>query len=101
MGNNGISLKVLNPRGKIAQAPRKPLSNRLGDLAGKNIALLSNTQIGAELMLPYLEKALQSRIPSVKLRAWRVRFNTSPAEKDPKLREIAAQSDGVVAMMGE
>ena len=101
MKRSEVTLKVLTPRGKIAETAQIPASRRLGELRGKKIGVLNNSKIGGEMLLPYLEEALKKRIPSIQLRIWKVPFAASQDLKEPKLKEIAEYSDGVIALMGD
>ena len=101
MGVSKVSLKVFNPRGELESIPQVSISPRLSKLTGKKIGILNNSKAGGEMLLPYLEEALQKRVPDVELRTWRVLFANSQDAKDLKLREIAEYADGVVALTGD
>ncbi len=101
MQRNEVSLKVLNPRGNIPQVTTTSISERLSSLSGKKIGVLDNTKTGGEALLPYLEQALKRQVPTIQLRTWKVPFMMSPELKEPRLREIADYSDGVIALTGD
>ena len=97
MGHDEVVLKVLDPRGVVPEKARTPASRRLADLRGKKIAVLNNGKAGGEMLLPYLEKALDSRLAGLELRRWRVPFALEPQVKESSLREMVEWGDAVVA----
>ena len=101
MQNSKVILKVLNPRGRVAELEEKAASHRLDSLNNKKIGVLSNTKNGGEILWPYLEEALKKRAPGIQFRTWRVHFGLALESKEPVLREIAENSDAVIALMGD
>ena len=101
MQRSPVTLKVLSPRGKVTGMTEVSLSPRLGDLNGKRIGVLNNTKSGGEMLLPYIMEALKRRFPTVQSRTWRIPVGLPPDHKEPKLREIAEYSDGVITLMGD
>ena len=101
MGKRYTLMRVRNPRGEADRKPEVSINPRLETLLGRNIGILDNSKGGGEILLPYLEYAIKSRIPSVELRVWRVPFALPAHIKDPRLREIAEFSDGVIALIGD
>ncbi len=96
-----VELKVLNPRSEVKNPPDTSGSHQLGGLAGKKIGVLWNGKGMGEILLPFVEKALKSRIGDVEFRTWLVPFADSTEAKEPRLREIVGYSDGVIALMGD
>ena len=95
------TLKVLNPRGGKPEIDDIPTVSPLGNLDGKKIGILNNAKGGGEEILSSIKENLKGRIPDIQMRDWRVPFALSPTEKEPRLKEIAAYSDGVLALMGD
>lgn len=99
MPKNNITLKVLNPRGKIENTPRFPASPRLKTLAGKKIGILKFGVWGiAEKIWPPVEEALKKRVDNIQFREWS--FMAGPASREARLKEIVEYSDGVIVMLG-
>ena len=96
-----MTLTVLIPRGEIEDISYVPPSPRLSSLAGKKIGILNSGKPGGEMLLPYIEEALKKRVPSIKLRTWKVPYGQPQQEKMPALRELASYSDGVIALIGD
>ncbi len=101
MVRSGVTLKVLSPRAEVESVPQSSASPRLANLAGKKIGILQNTKGGAEMLVPYLQKALKARVPDIELRKWIVPHQQPEEEKVQVLKEIADYSDGVVALIGD
>ncbi|MCZ6747777.1 MAG: hypothetical protein V3T00_08885 [bacterium] len=101
MSANPINLEVLSPRGQLPETETFGGSQSLGDLNGRKIGILNNTKSGGDLLLPYVLDAIRAKTPGVEFREWRVPFMLDPAEKAPRLEEIAAESDGVIALTGD
>ena len=101
MESSRVTLKVLNPRGIVTERREVSLSNRLGDLNGKKIGVLNNTKIGGEMLLPYLIETLNKRSPTIQLRTWRIPTSLSPDQREPRVRELAEYSDGVIVLIGD
>ncbi len=101
MQHSTVSLSVMNPRAEVASVREVRSSARLGSLAGKRIGILYNAKVGADLLLPQLEKSLKAQIPDITLRTWTVPGNQAENLKGPKLKEIADYSDGVIALLGD
>ncbi len=101
MGNEKVTLEVLNPRGKVPKISEISPSPRLSDLTGKKIGILYNGKVGGEMLLPYLEEALKKRIPDIELRRWTVPHSQLLDVKEPRLKEIAEYGDGVIALLGD
>ena len=96
-----IKLEVLNPRGEISGAEMFGASQGLGDLNGRKIGILNNTKSGGDLLLPYVLEAIKGQHPDVEFKEWRVPFMLDPAEKAPRLKEVAEYADGVIALTGD
>ena len=94
-------LKVLNPRGEVERVSQLSPSPRLSDLTGKKIGVISNGKPGGEMLLPYIQRAMEKSIPGIEFRHWLVPHHQLPKVKEPKLQEIAEYSDGVIALMGD
>lgn len=101
MPESKVTLKVLNPRGRNTRMEKKPVSSRLGTLDGSKIGVLSNTKNGGEILWPFVEDALKRRASGVQFRTWRLHFGLPPEQKEPTLKEIAENSDAVIAFMGD
>ena len=101
MRTSKVTLRVLNPRGEVESIPQVSASPRLSDLTGKKIGILKNGKSGAEMLLPYLEKALKKGIHDVEFRTWLVSLARPPEVKEPILKEIAEYADGVIALIGD
>jgi hypothetical protein len=96
-----VTLKILNPRGKLKVTKQIHASPRLKDLAGKKIGILNNGKAGGLMLLPHLIGALQKHHPGIEIRQWEVPLAWAEKVKEPVLDEIANQSDGVIALMGD
>ena len=96
-----VTLNILNPRGTLNGVKQIRSSPRLKDLAGKKIGILNNGKAGGMMLLPYLKVALQKHHPGIELREWEVPLAWPEEVKDPVLNDIANQSDGVIALMGD
>lgn len=96
-----ILLKILNPRGTVSDSKQIDASPRLKDLAGKKIGIINNGKAGGEMLLPHLMDALQKNHPGIEIRQWEVPLAWPEETKEPVLDEIASQSDGVIALMGD
>ena len=101
MPGSEIKLEVLNPRGEISGAEMFGASQGLGDLNGRKIGILNNTKSGGDLLLPYVLEAIKGQHPDVEFKEWRVPFMLDPAEKAPRLKEVAEYADGVIALTGD
>ena len=101
MGDEKVILKVLNPRGKVPKRAESSLSAPLDSLNGKKIGILNNTKTGGEMLMPYFKESLQKRFPDIEFRTWKVHFAQSPEIKEPKLKEMAEWSDGIIAFNGD
>ncbi len=101
MAGDGVTLKVLNPRAQIGAVPTVSASPRLGDLTGKKIAIIRNGKSGGDMLLPYVEEALKRQIARVQTRTWLVPVAQREDLREPVLKEIAADCDGVVALIGD
>jgi hypothetical protein len=99
MLKNEVTLKVLNPRGKIENAPRFSASTRLKTLAGKKIGVLKFGVWGVtEKIWPQVEKALKKRVDDIQFREWS--FMPGGVTREARLKEIVEYSDGVIVMLG-
>jgi hypothetical protein len=96
-----VTLKIMNPRGRVDGAKQIRSSPRLKDLYGKKIGILNNGKAGGMMLLPYLKVALQKHHPGIEIREWEVPLAWPEEVKDPVLSDIANQSDGVIALMGD
>ena len=101
MQTHNITLRVLSPRGGRPEIDEISAVSPLGRLDGKKIGILNNAKSGGEEIISYIKEELQSRVPNIRLRDWRVPFALSPGKKEPRLKEIAEYSDGVLALMGD
>jgi hypothetical protein len=101
MAGKHIRLEVMSPRGELPQAMEFPAARGLADLTGQKIGILNNTKSGGDLLLPYVLDSLKARHPGVVFREWRVPFQLDPAEKAPRLEELARYADGVIALTGD
>ena len=101
MGNEKLTLEVLNPRGKGPKISEISASRRLSSLSSKKIGIIYNTKPGGEILIPYLKAALRRRFPDIEFPMWEVNYAQSPEFKEPILKEIAECSDGVIALMGD
>ena len=101
MAASPFNLEVLSPRGRLPETETFDGSQSLGGLNGRKIGILNNSKSGGDLLLPYVLDAIRARTPDVEFREWRVPFMLDPAEKAPRLEEIAAESDGVIALTGD
>jgi hypothetical protein len=97
----GVTLKIMNPRGAVNAAKQIHSSPRLKDLAGKKIGILNNGKAGGLMLLPYLKEALQKNHPGIEIRQWEIPTAWPEEVKEPVLDEMANQSDGVIALMGD
>ncbi len=101
MGVSKVTLTVFNPRAEVESVAQAAALSRLDNLAGKKIGVLCNGKPGAEMLLPYIQEALKKRIRDVEFRTWLVPMLERPEVKEPKLKEIAEYSDGVIALTGD
>jgi len=96
-----ITLEVMNPMGVIEPPATLGISPRVGDLAGKRIALMHNNKPGASNLLDALEKLLSKRYPTANF----VRgYETDPVmpPKDPDMyKKAAAKCDTLIFAMGD
>ena len=65
MNSRKVELLLRNPRGEIESKKMFAPAKRLADLAGKRIALITNTKPGARTFLDIVEGLLKSRYPTV------------------------------------
>jgi hypothetical protein len=101
MATEPVRFEVLSPRGALPGGESYQASAGLASLKGKKIGILNNTKSGGDLLLPYVLEALKGRVGEIEFQEWRVPFMLDPAEKEPRLVEIAAQTDGVIALTGD
>ena len=101
MQGSEIKLEVLNPRGEISGAAAFDASQGLDDLNGRKIGILNNTKSGGDLLLPYVLQAIKGGHPDVEFKEWRIPFQLDPEDKAPRLKEVAAYADGVIALTGD
>jgi len=101
MQKENITLKVLNPKGEIQRVDEIQTVSGLGTLHGKKIGILNNTKTGGEELLDLVEDSLKQKVGDVKIQRWRVPFMLPSDTKNPRLKEIADYSDGVIALMGD
>ncbi len=96
-----ITLEVMNPMGEIEPPATLGISSRVGNLAGKRIALMHNHKPGASNLLDALEKLLSKRYPTASF----VRgYETDPVmpPKDPDTyKKAAANCDTFIFAMGD
>jgi len=96
-----ITLEVMNPMGVIEPSATLGISPRVGDLAGKRIALMHNNKPGASNLLDALQKLLSKKYPSASF----VRgYETDPVmpPKDPDMyKNAAAKCDTFIFAMGD
>jgi hypothetical protein len=98
MSNNGVELRVFNPRGEV-DSERIPVSPRLKDLNGKKIGIVRNRVPVGEIFSPLLEKALKDRVPGADWQIWHIPLTQDTDLRKAKLKEVADSSDGVVIGM--
>ena len=101
MQTGKVEITVLNPRGTPPKVDKITAASPLSGLQGRKIGILNNMKSGGAALLSHIEEALRSVIPDIELRTWSVPFAASPEQKAPRLKEIAAYSDGVLALMGD
>lgn len=101
MPTDQFELEVLSPRAKILRDDAIAGSAPLGDLRGRKIGILNNTKSGGDLLLPYVLEAIRQRAGDVQFEEYRIPFMLDPDEKTPRLRELVAESDGVIALTGD
>ena len=96
-----ITLEVMNPMGEIEPPATLGISPRVGNLAGKRIALMHNNKPGASNLLDALEKLLSKKYPTATF----VRgYETDPVmpPKDPDTyKKAAANCDTFIFAMGD
>ncbi len=95
-----IQLRVFNPRGSAKSRSRVGNAPRLPDLKGKKIGILKNRVPVAAILYPYLDQALQKRMPDAEFRSWEISVMGDEQARAAKLKEIADNSDGVIVAMG-
>jgi hypothetical protein len=95
--------EVLSPWAEVDAVPLKPISPRLGALAGKKIGLYANSKIAALPMLAAVEEQLRARYPAVQFTRFERIPNVSVAETDrwDKFQEWVKEVDGVVLAHGD
>lgn len=96
-----VTLEVMNPRGEVESLPGATLSPRLDTLVGKRVGILFNGKPGGKMLMPHIETALKSRAAGIQFRDWLVHYQEPPETKDPKLKEIAGYSDGVIVLISD
>ncbi len=99
MSVENVVLKVLNPRGESEITSMASPAPRLGDLKGKKIGIIRMRIQAAEVLFPFLEKALKNRAPDTDWRVWEIPVMKDPEYRAAKLKEVADNSDGVVISM--
>ena len=65
MNQNKVELLLRNPKGEIEGKKAYAPAPRLSDLAGKRIALVSNTKPGVDTFMDAVEALLKARYPTV------------------------------------
>ena len=95
-----VTLTVLNPQAEVKEVPEVPPAARLRSLEGKKIGLINNTKLGAMILQPELEKALQGAFSNVQLKSW-VISHVPFEDKSKALKEVARASDGVILFLGD
>jgi hypothetical protein len=96
-----ISLEVMNPMGVIEPPATLGISPRVGNLAGKRIALMHNNKPGAANLLSALQKLLSEKYPTA---SFVQGYETEPVmpPKDPEMyKKAAAKCDAFIFAMGD
>lgn len=101
MEEKKVTLRVLNPRGKLRDIDRIKGASKGIDLSGKKIGVLDNTKSGGDELLPYVLENLRKKVPGIQIKIWNIPFALSPEVKEPRLREIADYADAVIGLMGD
>ena len=88
--SDNIELKVVNPRGDIEPPPIFAPAPRLGDLAGKKVALVHNMKSGANTFLDAVEELLHAKYPTVEfVKGYTTTINLA---KEPEFYDDVARS---------
>jgi hypothetical protein len=95
-----VIFDVMDPRACIFEAKRTSLSRRLNALAGKTIGLIWNGKPQANVLLEWVRKALQERIPTLEFK----NYMMSSAGSEPKkgeLESIAREVEAIIYASGD
>jgi hypothetical protein len=99
---NRVSLRVLNPRGRVEPKQSMPPARRLSALDRKRVVFLINTQSDKhDRIASSLEAFLKEEFTGVQTQTRRIPYALSPERKKPMLEEIANEADAVIALMGD
>jgi hypothetical protein len=100
MSPQKIELLLLNPKGEIEAKKMFAPAARIPDLAGKRIALVSNTKPGARTFLDAVEGLLKSRYPTA---SFLKQFDTTVnlAMKPEFYDEVAQSADAFILGSGD
>lgn len=95
--SDGVTLELLNPRGKIKTTPASSPSPRLTDLNGKTIGLYSNSKPGMDNFYTVFEELLKEKYPTIKTVTMRGAFLI----RDDDAEALAKQADAFVYGVGD
>jgi len=100
MSPQRVELLLRNPKGEIEAKKMFAPAARLPDLAGKRIALITNTKPGARTFLDAVEALLKSRYPTV---SFFKQFDTTVnlAMKPAFYDEVASSADAFIFGSGD
>ncbi|MBN1161664.1 MAG: hypothetical protein JXA17_06945 [Dehalococcoidales bacterium] len=93
----GVTLSVLNPRGKIEAVPVTSPNPRLGGLDGKTIGLYSNSKPGMDNFYAVFERLLKKKYPAAKVVSMQGAFLI----RDEDAGALAKQADAFVYGVGD
>ena len=98
-GNILQTKEILVDDGELKATDEALAINKI-DLSRHRESAISQKETVQEI-LSFIDKALVEKVPDIQLRTWRVPFAMVPSEKEPRLKEIADYSDGILALMGD
>ena len=100
MSPQKVELLLRNPKGEIEAKKMFAPAARLADLAGKRIALITNTKSGARTFLEAVEALLKARYPAA---TFLKQFDTTVnlAMKPEFYDEVARSADAFIFGSGD
>jgi hypothetical protein len=94
---SGVKLQVLNPRGEIELPPVSAPSDRISDLAGKQIGLYWNEKPGGNHFWNGIELLLRERLPDATILRYQGAFDLG----DAMAAKIAEETDAFLYGVGD
>jgi hypothetical protein len=97
-----MELRVLDPTAEsvVSTIKTTSLSTRLDTMEAKNIGILVNQKGGAIKFQPFIEKSLKERFSTLRFETWSLGYTNWPG-KQKRIKDMAASSDAIVALVGD